>query len=292
MPNSKPNLSKILESHIVPAIHEKIRLQEYAVDIFKSIPSRSGIKKAIKRQEILIDGQIAKTSDWIEEHQKIELLQQEIKPKKIFNLKLEVIFEDDYFAVVNKLAGYPTSGNYFKTIENALPFNLKISGESDALPYPLPVHRLDNPTSGLLLIAKTRIAQTKLHLDFETKDIQKTYLAVIHGIFPETAIFSDEINQKSALTTIKTLRPFHFKNEDYSLVEVNPDTGRTHQIRIHLAQHGFPIVGDKEYGTGSAPFPKKGLYLAAIGLRLIHPITDEPLEFKLKIPRKFESSGD
>lgn len=283
---------KILESHIVPAIPEKIRLQEYAVDIFQSIPSRSGIKKAIKRQEILIDGLIAKTSDWIEEHQKIELLQQQIKPKKIFSLKLEVIFEDDYLAVINKLPGYPTSGNYFKTIENALPFNLKISEEPDALPYPLPVHRLDNPTGGMLLIAKTRIAQTKLYRSFERKEIEKTYTALVHGTTPETAIFSEEIDQKSASTNIKTLSIFSFKNEDYSLVEVNPDTGRTHQIRIHLAQHGFPIVGDQEHGKGSAPFPKKGLYLAAIGLRLTHPVTYKPLEFKMKIPRKFEISGD
>ncbi len=281
-----------MESHIVPAIQEKIRLQEYAVNIFKSIASRSGIKKAIKRQEILIDGQIAKTSDWIEEHQKIELLQQEMKPKKVFRLKLEVIFEDDYFAVVNKPPGYPTSGNYFKTIENALPLNLKISEEPDALPYPLPVHRLDNPTGGLLLIAKTRIAQTKLYQSFETKEIKKTYTALVHGTTPETGIFSEEIDQKSASTNIITLRSFSFKNENFSLVEVYPDTGRTHQIRIHLSQHGFPIVGDKEHGSGAEPFFRKGLYLTAIGLRLTHPITDEPLEFKIIIPRKFEVLGD
>jgi len=283
---------KILETHIVTTLQEKIRLQEYAVDIFKSIPSRSGIKKAIKREEILIDGQIAKTSDWIKEGQKIELLQQEIKPKKIFRLKLEIIFEDDYFAVVNKLPGYPTSGNYFKTIENALPFNLKISEQPDALPYPLPVHRLDTPTGGLLLIAKTRFAQTKLYQAFETKEIEKTYMALVHGTTPATAIFQDKIDQKSALTRIQTLNSFCFKNEDYSLLEVHPDTGRTHQIRIHLSQHGFPIVGDKEHGSSSDPFSKKGLYLAAIGLRLQHPITDEPLEFKIKIPRKFEISGN
>ena len=283
---------KILETHIVTTLQEKIRLQEYAVDIFKSIPSRSGIKKAIKREEILIDGQIAKTSDWIKEGQKIELLQQEIKPKKIFRLKLVIIFEDDYFAVVNKLPGYPTSGNYFKTIENALPFNLKISEQPDALPYPLPVHRLDTPTGGLLLIAKTRFAQTKLYQAFETKEIEKTYMALVHGTTPATAIFQDKIDQKSALTRIQTLNSFCFKNEDYSLLEVHPDTGRTHQIRIHLSQHGFPIVGDKEHGSSSDPFSKKGLYLAAIGLRLQHPITDEPLEFKIKIPRKFEISGN
>ncbi|UJH90513.1 hypothetical protein LZ575_17150 [Antarcticibacterium sp. 1MA-6-2] len=131
---------KILETHIVPAISEEIRLQDYAPQVFKIISSRSGIKKAIKREEILIDGKIGKTSDWVKPNQKIELLQQEKQEKKIFQLKLEVVFEDQYLAVVNKPAGYPTSGNFFKTIENALPFNLQASQEDDSLPYPLPVH--------------------------------------------------------------------------------------------------------------------------------------------------------
>jgi len=278
---------KILETHIVPALDEKIRLQEYAASAFKTISTRSGIKKAIKRKEILIDGTIGNTSDWVEEHQKLELLQQETPLKKIFQHRLEVVFEDDFLAVVKKPAGYPTSGNYFKTIENALPFNLKVSAEKDALPYPLPVHRLDNPTSGLLLIAKTRIAQTKLNLAFEHKEIQKTYLALVHGEAQETCIYNTNIESKPALTKVTRIEAFSFKHNPYSLLEVFPETGRTHQIRIHLSGNDLPIVGDMEYGLKIHPFQKKGLYLTAIALNFSHPISKEAMSVKIDPPQKF-----
>ena len=145
---------KIKEIHIVPQLSKEIRLQEYAASIFTSITTRSAVKKAIKKHRILINDEIGQTGDWILEGQKIELLQLE-NQQKVFELKLEVVYEDDHIAVINKPAGYPTSGNYFKTIKNALPFNLKSSKETDRLEAPQPAHRLDNPTSGILLCAKT-----------------------------------------------------------------------------------------------------------------------------------------
>ncbi len=283
---------KILETHIVPALDEKIRLQEYAASAFKSISTRSGIKKAIKRKEILIDGTIGNTSDWVQEHQKLELLQQEVPVKKVFQLGMEVVFEDDFLAVVKKPPGYPTSGNYFKTIENALPFNLKVSREQDALPYPLPVHRLDNPTGGLLLIAKTRTAQTILNLAFEHKEIHKTYLALVHGEAPKSCIFDSNIDGKTAITKISRIGNFSFKDKLYSMLEVSPETGRTHQIRIHLSGNDLPIVGDMEYGLKIHPFHKKGLYLAAVALDFIHPISQEAMSLKIDPPQKFRILED
>lgn len=278
---------KILETHIVPALEGKIRLQEYAALVFKTIPTRSGIKKAIKRQEILIDGKVGKTSDWIKEHQKIELLQQEVSEKKIFQLKLEVIFEDEFMAVVHKPAGYPSSGNYFKTIENALPFNLQTSEEKDALPYPLPVHRLDNPTFGLLLVAKTRTAQIQLNRSFENKKIFKTYLALVVGEVPQNFIYENVIEGKAALTKGKRLKLIKKKDRLFSLLELNPETGRTHQIRRHLSENGFPIVGDIEYGSGENFFQKKGMYLSAAGLKFQHPVNSETVKLQLEMPKKF-----
>ncbi|TVZ25930.1 tRNA pseudouridine65 synthase [Gillisia sp. Hel_I_86] len=278
---------KIIESHMVPAVATKIRLQEYAVGIFKMLPSKSGLKKAIKKEQILLNGKIAQTSDWIEEHQQIDYIQKEEKQLKVFQLKLEVVFEDDYLAVINKPAGYPTSGNYFKTIEHALHFNLKPSSQPDALPNPVPVHRLDNPTSGLLIIAKTKTAQLQLHQDFEEKKIQKTYIALVTGETPLKASIQTKIEDKEASTTYRTLRSFQYKEGIYSVLEVAPKTGRTHQIRRHLSSSGFPIVGDKLYGSGEDPFSKKGLYLAAIGLELRHPIDKTLLKLKVEIPSKF-----
>jgi len=275
----------ILETHIVPAIREKIRLQEYAVSIFASISTKSALKKAIKRDEILLNGVTAQTSDWIEEHQKIDLLQPDLPAKKIFRLKLEVIFEDEFMAVINKPAGIPTSGNFFRSIQNALPFNLAKTQEKDALPSPMPVHRLDNPTSGLLLITKTRTAQTVLNRAFEHKEIQKTYLALVSGQFPNFAVYKDEVNGKSAESKVKLLKKMEKPRGEFSLVQVLPKTGRTHQIRVHLSKNGFPIVGDKEYG-GFLGF-KGGLYLASTGIRYLHPITGKAMDFNLPEPDKF-----
>jgi len=254
------------------------------------LPSKSGLKKAIKKEEILLNGKVAKTSDWIEEHQKIDLIQREGKQLKVFQLKLEVVFEDGHLAIINKPAGYPTSGNYFKTIEHALPYNLNASTLPDALIYPLPVHRLDNPTSGLLIVAKTKSAQLKLHQDFEDKKIQKTYLALVRGETSSHASVNSNIEDKEAFTTYKTLKSFQHQDVTYSLLEVSPKTGRTHQIRIHLSTTGFPIVGDKLYGSGEVPFRKKGLYLAAIGLEFIHPIDKSLLKIETEFPSKFSKA--
>lgn len=276
----------VLETHIVPAIENNIRLQEYAPFIFKTITTKSGIKKAIKRQEILLEGRIAKTSDYIKENQTIQLLQGEVLVKKVFKLQLEVIYEDDFLAIINKPAGFPTSGNYFKTIENSLPYNLLPSGEIDALPFPTPVHRLDNPTSGLLLVAKTRLVQIQLHLNFEKKKIEKTYVAIVHGYAPESIRIVQDINEKPSISEVYRLKHFRKKEGDFSLVKVHPKTGRTHQIRIHLAQNNLPIVGDKDYGV-TAPKGKKGLFLTATGLKLKHPKTGIPLSFEKPISNKF-----
>ncbi|QED38732.1 RluA family pseudouridine synthase [Antarcticibacterium arcticum] len=276
----------ILETHIVPAIKERIRLQEYAVSIFSSISTKSTLKKAIKRKEILLNGIPAQTSDWIEQYQKIELLQPELPAKKVYNLKLEVIFEDDFMAVINKPAGISTSGNFFRSIENALPFNLARSTEPDTLPYPMPVHRLDNPTSGLLLVAKTRNAQIILNRAFECQEIQKTYVALVSGLAPPCAVYTNEIEGKNAKSEISLIKYISKAQGEFSLLEVLPKTGRTHQIRIHLSGNGFPIVGDRDYG-GFKGF-NGGLYLASTGIKFLHPVSGKPMDISIPIPGKFK----
>lgn len=283
---------KILETHIVPKIDEKIRLQEYAVSIFQSIPTRSGIKKAIKRGELLLNDCPAKTSDWISEGQKLELLQPEKATKKLFKLRLLAIFEDEFLAVINKPAGFPTSGNYFKTIENALPLNLKPSAEIDTLPAPLPAHRLDNPTAGLLICAKTRNCLSALHLAFDKKEIEKEYTALVHGATPELGTFDEPIQTKDARTKMKRLELYEIRGENYSLVRLFPETGRTHQLRIHLASAGYPIVQDELYGKASEFFKNKNLFLLASGLNFEHPITKERIKLELPLPKRFRKIKD
>lgn len=277
---------KLIETHIVPAGVNNIRLQEYAVSIFKAAPTKSSIKKAIKRGEIKIDGRDTNTGDWIKEGQKIELFSQEV-PDKIFNLKLEILFEDEHIAVINKPAGYPTSGNYFRTITNALPYNLRPSTATTVLPSPQPVHRLDNPTSGLLLIAKTGDSLRKLHRDFEERKVQKVYTALVYGKFKQGKLLQNEIENKASETEIKPIKSFQYLDWDLTIVQAIPRTGRTHQIRIHLAQSGFPIVGDKVYGLKTDSLNSKGLFLAATSLKFQHPVSSEWMNIACPPPKRF-----
>ena len=227
----------ILEKHIVPEGEYHIRLQEYAGTVFEKLQSRSAVKKCIAKKCILINGEIATTSNWIKSGQVIELIAPDTNPRKVFQLQLEVLFEDDYFAAVKKPAGFPTNGNYYKTIENALPYNLKTSTKTDTLNFPKPVHRLDNPTSGILLVAKTKSAQINLHNQFEAKIIQKEYHAVVAGKLPKSGIINTNINTQNALTEYTTIKQVPaLQNECLSLVKLFPKTGRTHQLRIHLSE--------------------------------------------------------
>ncbi|MFD0861184.1 pseudouridine synthase [Sungkyunkwania multivorans] len=278
----------VLETHIVPLLSEEIRLQDYGTSIFSAITTKSALKKTIKQGGIRIDGEIATTGHWIKEGQTIELLDLEKPLQKIFKLPLTVIFEDDHLAIIKKPAGYPTSGNYFRTIQNALPFNLKISKGADAMKIPRPVHRLDNPTSGLLIIAKTRSAQKHLHQQFEEQHISKTYVALVVGTPKLEGEITLPINDRAANTYFETLKTVNsLRNETLSSLKLYPRTGRTHQLRIHLSAIGHPIVGDALYGKEGHTLKHKGLFLSAVGLALKHPHTDQRLRFELPPPNKF-----
>jgi len=279
----------VLEKHIVPQGDYHIRLQEYAGTVFEKLQTRSAVKKAIAKNTILINQQIADTGDWIKAGQVIELIALETAPKKIFQLQLQVVFEDDDMAIINKPAGFPTNGNYYKTIENALPFNLKTTSKKDALNFPKPVHRLDNPTSGILLIAKTKTAQISLHRQFEYKEIQKGYHAVVIGKTPTNGSIASPIKNQSALTLFETQKQVPaLQNECLSLVKLKPKTGRTHQLRIHLSGLGFPIVGDKIYAPNNVMM-HKGLFLSATKISFLHPITNQKMEIEIEIPNKFNT---
>lgn len=279
----------IVQEHTVPAKHPKIRLLDYVLLIFSTIPSRSAMKKAIKNGSILVDGKIGHASSWISENQKISLVDLENKPPKPLNINLEIIFEDEHIAVINKPAGIEVSGNKYYTIQNALIPNIKLSIEHDALKWPHPVHRLDRSTSGLLLVAKTAAALMNLGQQFENREIQKTYVAVLAGNLSGSGKINTPINGQDAVTYFKMIATYlSLKTQWLSLVELLPHTGRTHQLRIHMANHGFPIVGDKLYGNG--PLLKgKGLFLAAVGVSFIHPNSNKPLKFMINQPKKFDA---
>ena len=281
---------QVAETHIAIALKVPIRLQEYAVGIFKTIPTKSGIKKAIKKRLVFVDGAEASTALFIHGGETIELFQLETEIN--FNrLKypLEVLFEDDFLAVIYKPSGILVSGNKFVTIANALTQNLQKSSEADAV-KPQPIHRLDYPTSGVLMIGKTSAAITALSQLFETKNIQKTYHAICIGEMVTSGSINTPIENKASQSdfeVLQTVDSLRFKH--LNLVKLSPKTGRRHQLRIHLSSIRNQILGDKEYGNSLLFLKGKGLYLHASSLEFQHPFSNEIISVTKDIPKKFKS---
>lgn len=281
---------KVIESHIALYLNKPVRFQEYGVGIFNTIPTKSGIKKAIKKNLILIDNELATTSKYISGGEKIVLLEkEELEAFTRLKLDLEVLYEDDYLAIIYKASGILVSGNKFVTIANALAQNLKKSNQIDAV-KPQPVHRLDYPTSGLLLVGKTSIAIQKLSELFEKKEIQKTYFAITINEMKKEGFIDRPIDNKESYSSFEVLdsvksERFQFLN----LVKLSPKTGRKHQLRKHLLSLKNPILGDKEYYLNDKVLKGKGLYLHAAQLEFKHPFSSKEINIYKKLPKKFKS---
>jgi 23S rRNA pseudouridine1911/1915/1917 synthase len=279
---------QLSETHNAPKLEKAIRFQEYGVGIFNTIPTKSGIKKAIKKELIYIDGSLATTSKYISGEEKIELFQSE--KSSIFErlkLNLEVLFEDNYLAIVYKPAGILVSGNKFVTIANGLSQNLKKSTLFDAV-KPQPVHRLDYPTSGLLLIGKTSTAIIELGKLFKNKEIKKTYFAITIGTMNTVGLINFLIDEKIAQTKFEVLKTVISERFEYlNFVKLEPKTGRKHQLRKHVSEIGNPILGDKKYFLEHKILTGKGLFLHAGSLDFVHPFTKDKISVTKELPKKF-----
>jgi len=278
-----------LATHIVPADVTKERLSDYLCGIFPQLPSRKSVKKAIKRGQVMVDNEQGTTGRWVYPQMKIELYELDAPPPRIFELSLEVLFEDVHIAVIHKPAGYPVSGNQFRTIENALLYNIRPSSELDALRCPRVAHRLDAPTAGVLLVAKTKTARMLLGQQFEARHIQKTYMALIIGdLSPKKGTINTPIDHKEAVTHYQIKRSVpSLKNGTLSEVALYPKTGRTHQLRRHLSGIGHPILGDKQYGKEGLILKNKGLFLFAQSLQFTHPHYQKKQLVTAPRPNKF-----
>lgn len=283
------------ETHVVPKLKAPQRLSDYAAGIFQSISSKKGIKKAIQKKLVLIDGRPGFTSNYINGGETLELIREEIEIHEINvdKLGVEILFEDDHLAVVYKPAGLVVSGNKNLTLYNALPQLLKPSTAIDAVPLPDPIHRLDYPTSGVLLVGKTRSIITALNKLFEERKVEKVYHAVTIGKMKKKKDKIDtDIKGKSAITNFEVISSTPSdKYDSLNLLKVSPVTGRKHQIRIHIAEYGNPILGDQMYGTEGKISVGKGLYLHGFSIKFNHPVTNEDVLVKKEAPKKFQIKG-
>ncbi len=279
---------QIKETHIVPPQEKPIRIQEYGIHIFATITTRSALKKAIKVGSVLVNGNVSLTSTLLQGGETIQLLAlEDYHSFKQFELSLSIHYEDEYLAVVEKPAGIVVSGNTFRSIDNALPFNLTKSSLPDVV-RPRPVHRLDYPTTGLLLIGKTSSGISTMNKLFEQKDIHKTYHAITIGSMDTMGIIQSPVDGKEAISNYSVLQSISSDRfGTLNLVELSPKTGRRHQLRKHLSGIGNPILGDKEYGIDTLILKGKGLYLHASKLEFTHPFSEKTIRIDGTLPRKF-----
>jgi 23S rRNA pseudouridine1911/1915/1917 synthase len=283
----KPDSRKVIECFVIPTLDEKVRLSDLSSDFFTTLNSRKGVKKAIKRGDVLINGQVGKTWDFITGGEKLELFdQQDIKPT--VKLRVEVCYEDDYLAIVNKPAGIVVSGNKLTTLENSFPNVLMLSNQKDALSRPEPIHRLDFLTSGALLVGKTRKAVVELNNLFSDRMIKKRYMAITIGDLEGEGKVEMDVDSKSSLSEYKVLQ--YISSERFNklnLTLLHPYTGRRHQLRKHMAYLGCPILGDVMYGKDDLILKGKGLYLHSYSLQFTHPFTGCECAVNVSLPKKF-----
>ena len=208
--------------------------------------------------------------------------------KPSIKIPLEVIYEDEYLAIINKPPGVEVSGNKRYTIANALDKALKKSNQEDALQRPEPIHRLDYPTSGCLLIGKTSTSVMKLNRAFQEKKIDKVYYAITIGKQKTNGTIKIPLEGKSCISHFEVIDTVaSIKYKALNLVKLIPATGRKHQLRKHLAAIQNPIMGDNQYGTDGNKGMGNGLYLHAYSINFIHPATALTISEHIKLPKKF-----
>ena len=297
-----------MEKIIVQNNEKGVRLDSYITKKLNDL-SRANIQRLIEDGNILVNSAKQKISYKVNSGDKIEITIPE--PKKIDlkpqDIKVEIVYEDNDIIVVNKPKGlvvHPAVGNPDGTLVNAIMNICKdsLSGIGGEV-RPGIVHRLDKDTTGLLIVAKNDKAHINLSEQIKNREVKKIYIALVRGNIPENeATINMPIgrstkdrkkmavvkNGKEAVTHFKVID--RFKN--YTLLEIKIDTGRTHQIRVHMAEIGYPVVGDMVYSNGKNEFGVEGQMLHAKSLDFKHPITGKNMHLEAELPKYFKDIID
>ncbi len=264
--------------------------------------SRAVIQRLVKKGQVMVNGRSSKPSYRVAVGDEIVVQVPVEKPPQVVaeQVALDIIYEDEHLLLVNKPSGmvvHPSYGHESGTLVNALlghcPQLLDVDGpERSGI-----VHRLDKDTSGLIVVAKTQDIRAALQRQFKRRSVKKTYLALVEG-HPEppqgvidAPIGRDKRQRKRmaivrsgrvALTAYRVIEHF----DEHSLVELQPESGRTHQLRVHLAWLGCPVVGDRVYGYRKQRLLKHRHFLHARQLEFVHPVTKEQLSHLASLPDK------
>ena len=269
--------------------------------------SRVAIQRLIEEEKILVNGKKTKSSYKVQKDDKITIEKEEPKTSKLEpqDIPVEIIYEDKDIIVVNKPKGmvvHPANGNLSGTLVNSLMAICKdsLSGIGGEI-RPGIVHRLDKDTSGIIIVAKNDKSHINLSEQIKNHETEKTYIALVRGIVKEQeATINMPIgrstkdrkkmavtkNGKEAITHFKVIE--RFPNHNCTLLEIKIETGRTHQIRVHLSQIGYPIVGDEVYSNGKNEWNIKGQCLHAKSLKFKHPNSDKEMFLEAELPSYFK----
>lgn len=285
---------------------DNIRLDQYLVGELEL--SRSKIQKLIKQEKILVNDKIVDNSYQVKIGDNIlvnDNLDFSITIEKE-DIPLDVVYEDDYLLVINKASGmvvHPAPGNYHGTMVNALLYRFSLSNSDSTRPGI--VHRIDKDTSGLLVVAKDDKTHELLSDMIKDKKVERIYYALVDGIIPHETGTIDapigrdidnrqkmkitDINSKDAITHFRVLKRFNKDNK--TLIECKLDTGRTHQIRVHMQYIGYPIYNDPVYGKRRET-SEFGQFLHSKRITFTHPITNELIEKETELPKEFQDYLD
>lgn len=283
---------------------EDIRIDRYLSEKLAN-QSRSYLQKLLKENNITVNGLPIKSSYKVQAGDQVCLIMPELKEPDILpeEIPLDILYEDNDVLVINKpknMVVHPSAGHYTNTIVNAVMFHCKdnLSGINGVL-RPGIVHRIDMDTTGAIVICKNDMAHQNLAEQLKEHTITRKYHAIVCGNIREDEgtvsaaigrhpvdrkkMAVNERNGKSAVTHYRVLE--RFGNNTY--IECQLETGRTHQIRVHMASKGHPLLGDSLYGPSKCPFNLQGQCLHAMILGFIHPSTGEYIEFEAPLPEYF-----
>jgi 23S rRNA pseudouridine1911/1915/1917 synthase len=294
-------MSNPIKKIIIKEDDSGIRIDKFLSDFLEDI-SRTVIQTLIEEDDILVNGQSPKASYRLKTDDVVEILEFTLPSKEIIPtpMDLDIVYEDDDVLVVNKASGmvvHPAPGHYQDTLVNGLMYHIDHLSDGSETSRPGIVHRIDKDTSGLLMVAKNNFAHEKLAKELQAKKTKREYIALVQGVIKNkygkiNAPVGRDINNRLRMDVVPSGKPAvtHFEVLEVfnasTLVKCVLETGRTHQIRVHMKYIGHPLVNDELYGKKIDDF---GQYLHAKSLGFTHPKTKKWMAFDSELPDEFKS---